>query len=77
MDEGRARSVKGVKVNNKRSFVNLSCRFCGDGAEESQEHLEECDGCEFERRNLDMTNWKGQVTFWKRMNAKFSAGGTG
>ena len=71
----RARSIKGVKVNNKRSFVNLSCRFCDDDSEESQEHLEVCRGCNFERRNLNMTNWKGQVAFWKRMTAKFSARG--
>ena len=31
----RARSIKGVKVNNKRSFINLSCRFCDDDTEES------------------------------------------
>ena len=73
----RARSIKGVKVNNKRSFVNLSCRFCDDGSQESQEHLETCGGCVFERRNLDMTRWKGQVIFWRRMTAKLSAGATG
>ena len=71
----RARSIKGVKVNNKRSFINLSCRFCDVGTEESQEHLEGCMGCIFERRNLNMTCWKGQVAFWKRMTAKFSAWG--
>ena len=71
----RARSIKGVKVNNKRSFINLSCRFCDDDTEESQEHLEECRGCLYERRKLNMTSWKGQVAFWRRMTAKFSAGG--
>ena len=73
----RARAIKGVKVNNKRSFNNLACRFCEAGTEESQEHLEECEENGFEGRNLDMTSWKGKVTFWKRMTAKFSAGGMG
>ena len=71
----RARSIKGVKVNNKRSHNNLSCRFCNDGTEESQEHLEVCRECGYERRGLNMSNWKGQVIFWRRMSAKFSAGG--
>ena len=73
----RARSIKGVKVNNKRSFSNLSCRFCDDDTEETQEHLEECRGCDFERRSLKMTGWWGKVIFWRRMTAKISAWGKG
>ena len=38
----RAISIKGVKVNNKRSFTDLNCRFCRENAQESQEHLEVC-----------------------------------
>ena len=39
----RARSIAGVKVNNKGSFKdNLNCRFCDSDSEETQEHLEEC-----------------------------------
>ena len=34
----RARSITEVKVNNKRSFTDLSCRFCSDNTQESQEH---------------------------------------
>ena len=49
----RVRSMAGVKVNNKRSFTDLSCRFCRDNTQESQEHLEECSGSVFERRMLD------------------------
>ena len=56
-----ATSIKGVKVNNKRSFVNLTCRFCDDGSEESQEHLERCGGCLFERRNLDKLEGAGDL----------------
>ena len=73
----RARSIKGVKVNNKRSFNNLSCRFCDDDTEEMQEHLEECRGCDFKRRNLTMRNWKRRVIFWRRMTTKISARGKG
>ena len=73
----RARSIKGVKVNNKRSFNNLSCRFCDDDTEESQEHLEVCSGCDFERRSLKMTKWKGKVIFWRRMTIKIRDWGKG
>ena len=37
----RARSIKGVKVINKRSFTYLHCRYCKEGCQETQEHLEE------------------------------------
>ena len=66
----RARSIKGVKVNVKRSFTDLSCRFCKGGNEESQEHLENCTGTEFERRNLVMDGQAGKVIFWRRMGKK-------
>ena len=69
----RARSIAGVKVNNKRSFTDLGCRFCRDNTQESQEHLEECSGSVFERRGLDLSDWRGLVTFWKRMTAKIAA----
>jgi hypothetical protein len=73
----RARSIKGVKVNTKRSYNNLSCRFCEDNVEESQEHLEVCRGGDFERRKLRMSNWKGKVTFWRRMTKKMDDWGRG
>ena len=73
----RARSIKGVKVNNKRSFTNLACRFCDDETEESQEHLEECRGCEYERRSLNMTKCKDKVTFWRRVTTKITDWGRG
>ena len=40
--------------------------------EESQEHLEECPGCEFERRKISMRNWKGRLIFWRRMTARIN-----
>ena len=68
-----ARSIKGVKVNNKRLFTNLECRYCKEGGQETQEHIEECSGCNYERRGLDMSRWEGKVMFWRRMIAKLAA----
>ena len=68
----RARSIKGVKVNNKRSYTNLSCRYCDEGSQETQEHIETCGGCKFERRGLDISGWVGLVIFWRRMTAKLA-----
>ena len=73
----RARSIKGVKVNTKRSHANLSCRFCEDNVDESQEHLEVCRGGEFERRKLKMSKRKSKVTFWRRMTTKMNDWGRG
>ena len=69
----RARAVSGVKMNSKNSQSNLSCRFCNHGLQESQEHLEECEGTNHERRGLDMFRWSGLLVFWKRMTAKMEA----
>ena len=70
----RARLVKGVKGNFKRSWGNdLNCRFCKTGDLESQDHLEVCGGCEWERRGLRMEKDSGLVTFWRRMEKKIAA----
>ena len=69
----RARSIKGVKVINKRSFTYLSCRYCDTGSQETEEHIETCGGCKFERRGLDLSGWVGLVMFWRRMIAKLAA----
>ena len=66
----RARMCKGVKLNNKRSYKDLQCRFCKSGEEESQEHLEECGGTEFERRGLKLSVRSDMVKFWSRMEKK-------
>ena len=70
----RARSIAGVKINNKGSFKdNLKCRFCDLDIEESQEHLEECGGTRYERRGLNLlSGWFGLVCFWRRMMKKIS-----
>ena len=68
----RARMRKGVKMNQKNSYLNnLSCSFCNEAMEESQEYLEEeCPGCDFERRNLKMHTMRGRQIFCRRMKAK-------
>ena len=37
---------------------------------EDQEHLEECEGTEFERRGLRMSERSDLVKFWSRMEKK-------
>ena len=69
----RARSIKGVKINAKKSHQDLKCRFCSDNIDESQDHLQECRGTEFERRGLDLSGDWGLVNFWKRMEKKLAA----
>ena len=49
---------------------DLSCRFCSTGSPENQEHLEICGGTEYERRGMDMSRWRGILTFWRRMTMK-------
>ena len=73
----RARSIKGVKVNNKNSNNDLQCRFCDEDANESQEHLEVCKGGDYERRNLKMSRRKDLVIFWRRMTTKMTDWGRG
>ena len=70
----RARSIAGVKINNKGSFqTNLNCRFCDLETEETQEHLEECGGQgAYERRRLNLSEWFGLVCFWRRMMKEIS-----
>ena len=38
--------------------------------QETQEHIEECTGCEFERKGLDIENRKDKLKLWARMTAK-------
>ena len=69
----RGRAIAGVKGNFKKSWPDLSCRYCDLGVNEEQEHLEECVGTEYERRGLDLQKWRQKLTFWTRMNAKIAA----
>ena len=69
----RARAIKGIKANHKRSWKNdLECRFCDDKILETQEHLEECRGLSWERRNLKMDTEGGKINFFKRVEKKMS-----
>ena len=69
----RARAIAGVKMNTKRSYKeDLSCRFCSEEAEETQEHLESCDGTSHERRklNIELQGPLGRLWFWRRMRVR-------
>ena len=52
------------------SYKDFSCRFCNTGEEETQEHLEVCVGCEFERRALQLSVRNDRVKFWLRIEKK-------
>ena len=43
--------------------------------EMTQTHLQEdCRGTGFERRGLDMSDWRGVLGFWRRMTSRLSGG---
>ena len=57
----------------------MGCRFCPrvqnktiEVPEETQEHIEICEGTQNERRGLDMLSWQGILKFWKRMSTRLS-----
>ena len=70
----RARAIAGVKGNFRHSYVNnMACRFCAQGSDETQEHLQLCGGTGFERRGLDLSDKRGLLDFWRRMKMKLAA----
>ena len=67
----RARAIAGVKGNFKHSHTNnMGCRLCLRDQEETQEHLQLCEGTVFERRGIDLSNWRGVLDFWRRMTKR-------
>ena len=68
-----ARAIPKVKGNHKQSHSDLSCTLCNSKEEMNQEHLETCEGTEYERRGLDMGTWRGLLDFWRRMMKKLGA----
>ena len=36
-------------------------------------HIQLCEGTRFERRGLDLTDWRGLLDFWRRMKIKMAA----
>ena len=70
----RSRCIAMVRMNQKgkKPFESLTCRFCTNGVPETQEHLEICDGTEFERRGLRVSDVMGRVIFWRRMTQKMT-----
>ena len=63
-----------VKMNQKgnKPSESLTCRFCADNVQETQEHLEMCTGTEFERRGVRISEVMGRVIFWRRMMKKMT-----
>ena len=63
-----------VKMNQKgkRPSESLTCRFCANDLPETQEHLEICEGTEFERRGVRISEVMGRVIFWRRMMKKMT-----
>ena len=69
----RARAIAGVKGNFRHSHVNnMGCRLCSQDSDETQEHLQLCEGTKFERRGLDLSDWRGLLDFWRRMKIKMA-----
>ena len=67
----RARAIAGVKGNFRHSYVNnMDCRLCSEKSDETQEHLQLCEGTRFERRGPDLEDWRGLLDFWRRMTKK-------
>ena len=60
-----------VKGNFKHSYINImGCRLCSRNHEETQEHLQQCEGKAFERWGIDLSNWWGVLDFWRRMTKR-------
>ena len=58
-----------VNVLNLYHNMNkhISCRFCQSGEEETQEHLEVCVGCDYERRGLKMSVESGEINLLQQI----------
>ena len=69
-----ARAIAGVKGNFRHSHENnMGCRLCSQDSDETQEHLQLCEGTKFERRGLDLSDLRGLLDFWRRMKIKIAA----
>ena len=84
----RGRVIAGVKANFKNSsdlscrFCQNEAQDDPADAQDSsdvqnqpdetQEHLEICEGTENERRRLDMSHRQGILRFWRRMSTRLS-----
>merc|ERR1739838_652166 len=68
----RSRMTVRVKANRSSQFKNkMGCRYCDEDIRvETQEHLEVCEGFTYEQRNLNMTEERGKLIFWRRMAPK-------
>ena len=54
----RLRAIAGVKGNFRHSHVNnMGCKLCSQDSDETQEHLQVCEGTKFERKGLVISDW--------------------
>ena len=58
-----------------KTFVKTSIKQCHiiQDSDETQEHLLLCERTRFERRGLDLFDWRGLLDFWRRMKFKMAA----
>ena len=51
----------------------MGCRYCEEDIRiENQEHLEQCEGFNYEQRGLDLSDEMGKQIFWPRMAPKLN-----
>ena len=70
-------SPKGLYYPLKKADFEWTKGEIGCRRSPKQEHLEECRECDFKKRKLNITSWKGKFVFWRRMTTKISARGKG
>ena len=67
----RSKMSKRVKGNTPSALRNyMNCRHCDLQEEETQEHLEVCEGTKHMRAILDMTIEDNHKVFWRKLSRK-------
>ena len=64
---------KMVKQTLKKNIRSIKHTACSRDSDETQEHLQLCEETKFERRGLDLSDWRGLLDFWRRMKIKMAA----
>ena len=61
-----------IKANRSSAFrAKMGCRYCDEDIRiENQEHLEKCDGFNYEHRGLNLNEEIGKQIFWRTMAPK-------
>ena len=68
----RSRMTLRIKANRSSAFrAKMGCRYCDEDIRiENQEHLEKCDGFNYEHRGLNLNEEIGKQIFWRTMAPK-------